>query len=200
MRHSGVVSAPRAGNCTSPVGAHFAEGVDFGRPCCHSFGVQWCAMAAGEGRDPVPMPARRCWGGPVTRRTKTARSRRCATTIVRRLEGGVGRHLPIVVNGGLREPARGDRGAQLVRTAVMARARGLPPAVPASPDCSGRCIPGAGRRTPRAECAYTARMQRYAERAKHRPPAGASPAITRHMLGLYSGEPGAPRLTGRTPE
>ena len=104
--------------------------------------------------------------------------------IVRRLKAAFP-SLPIVVNGGLREPPAVLAALSWCDGVMLGREAYHRPYVLAELQCA--LHPGAGAAPSRQ--ALIARMQRYAERELAA--GGHLAAITRHMLGLYSGEPGA---------
>ena len=104
--------------------------------------------------------------------------------IVRRLKA-VLPSLPIVVNGGLREPRAVIEALSWCDGVMLGREAYHRPYLLA--ELQRALHPGAGAAPTRE--ALTARMQRYAERELAA--GGRLAAITRHMLGLYSGEPGA---------
>jgi tRNA-dihydrouridine synthase A len=93
--------------------------------------------------------------------------------------------LPIVVNGGLREPRAVLEALSWCDGVMLGREAYHRPYVLA--EWRRALHPGAGAAPTRE--AIIARMQRYAERELAT--GGRLAAITRHMLGLYSGEPGA---------
>jgi tRNA-dihydrouridine synthase A len=104
--------------------------------------------------------------------------------IVRRLKAALP-SLPIVVNGGLREPRAVIEALSWCDGVMLGREAYHRPYLLA--ELQRALHPGAGAAPTRE--ALTARMQRYAERELAA--GGRLAAITRHMLGLYSGEPGA---------
>ena len=104
--------------------------------------------------------------------------------IVRRLKAAFP-SLPLVVNGGLREPRAVIEALNWCDGVMLGREAYHRPYVLA--ELQQALHPGAGAAPTRA--ALIARMQRYAERELAA--GGHLAAITRHMLGLYSGEPGA---------
>ena len=104
--------------------------------------------------------------------------------IVRRLKATLP-SLPIVVNGGLREPRAVIEALSWCDGVMLGREAYHRPYVLS--ELQQALHPGAGAAPTRE--ALTARMQRYAERELAA--GGRLAAITRHMLGLYSGEPGA---------
>jgi tRNA-dihydrouridine synthase A len=104
--------------------------------------------------------------------------------IVRRLKAALP-SLPIVVNGGLRELRTVIEALTWCDGVMLGREAYHRPYLLA--ELQRALHPGAGAAPTRE--ALTARMQRYAERELAA--GGRLAAITRHMLGLYSGEPGA---------
>jgi tRNA-dihydrouridine synthase A len=93
--------------------------------------------------------------------------------------------LPLVVNGGLREPRAVLEALTWCDGVMLGREAYHRPYVLA--ELQRALHPGAGAAPTRE--ALIARMQRYAERELAA--GGRLAAITRHMLGLYNGEPGA---------
>jgi tRNA-dihydrouridine synthase A len=104
--------------------------------------------------------------------------------IVRRLKAAF-LSLPLVVNGGLHEPRAVLEALTWCDGVMLGREAYHRPYVLA--ELQRALHPGAGAAPTRE--ALIARMQRYAERELAA--GGRLAAITRHMLGLYSGEPGA---------
>jgi len=104
--------------------------------------------------------------------------------IVRRLKAAFP-SLPLVVNGGMREPRAVLEALTWCDGVMLGREAYHRPYVLA--ELQQALHPGAGAAPTRE--ALIARMQRYAERELAA--GGRLAAITRHMLGLYSGEPGA---------
>jgi tRNA-dihydrouridine synthase A len=104
--------------------------------------------------------------------------------IVRRLKAALP-SLPIVVNGGLREPRAVLEALSWCDGVMLGREAYHRPYLLA--ELRRTLHPGAGAAPTRE--ALTVRMQRYAE--GELAAGGRLAAITRHMLGLYSGEPGA---------
>ena len=104
--------------------------------------------------------------------------------VVRRLKAEFP-HLPIVVNGGLRESTAVLEALRWCDGVMLGREAYHRPMVLA--ELQRALWPESATLTTRA--ALVARMQRYAERELASGTRLA--AITRHMLGLYSGEPGA---------
>ena len=104
--------------------------------------------------------------------------------VVRRLKE-VFPGLPVVVNGGLREPRAVLAALEWCDGVMLGREAYHRPLVLA--ELHQALYPAAGRAPTREE--LIARMQRYAARELAR--GGRLAPIVRHMLGLYTGEPGA---------
>ena len=126
--------------------------------------------------------ARPCWAD--CRRRKIARCRRCSREVVRRLAGDFPQ-LALVLNGGVRTRGPGGRGPDVVRRG-HAGARGLPPPYVIS-ELHQRLFADGWQRPAEEQL-----LERMAALRRARTGAGvALAAITRHMLGLYAGQPGA---------
>jgi tRNA-dihydrouridine synthase A len=123
--------------------------------------------------------------------------------VVRRLKQSVG-DLPVIVNGGLRDAAAVCEALAWCDGVMLGREAYHRPYLLA--ELQQRLDPAAA--LPPTREALLARMQEYAEREIAA--GGRLAAITRHMLGLYSGQPGArdyrrtlsegARAAGATPE
>jgi tRNA-dihydrouridine synthase A len=105
--------------------------------------------------------------------------------VVRRLKGELGA-LPVIVNGGLRTAAQVLEALDWCDGVMLGREAYHRPAVLSELQ---RMLGGDGAREPASREELLERMARYAQRQLAR--GERLSAITRHMLGLYAGEPGA---------
>ncbi len=150
---------------------------DLGELCCfvRSVSEAGCAVAIIHARKAV-------LGGLSPKDNRTVPPLRY--DVVRRLKA-LFPALPIVVNGGMREAGEVLAALSWCDGVMLGREAYHRPFVLA--ELRRALHPGCGAAPTRA--ALSARMQRYAERELAR--GERLVAITRHMLGLYAGEPGA---------
>jgi tRNA-dihydrouridine synthase A len=156
--------------------AHFDDG-DF-ESLCRFVGAVWeagCAAAIVHARKAV-------LGGLSPRDNREIPPLRY--DVARRLQGVFSR-LPVVVNGGLREPRAVLEALSWCDGVMLGREAYHRPFVLA--ELQQALHPGSGPAPARE--ALIGRMQRYAARELSR--GGRLVPIVRHMLGLYAGQPGA---------